>query len=58
MGETVVMVVGASVIDRVMGAALLREQDCPLAYFTSVDCARQWLSRLPVLDALEASAAI
>jgi hypothetical protein len=53
-----VALVGATVVDRVMGAALLREQDCPHAYFTSVDYARQWLSRLPVPEALEVAATI
>jgi hypothetical protein len=51
-----VALVGATVVDRVMAAALLREQDCPHGYFTSMDYARQWLSRLPVPDALEESA--
>ena len=48
-----VALVGATVVDRVMAAALLRKQDCPHGYFTSVDEAREWLSRLPVPQALE-----
>jgi hypothetical protein len=51
-----VALVGATVVDRVMAAALLREQECPHGYFTSVDDARDWLSRLPVPHALEESA--
>jgi hypothetical protein len=50
-----VALVGATVVDRVMAAALLREQECPHGYFTSVDDAREWLSRLPVPGALEES---
>ena len=51
-----VALVGATAVDRVMAAALLREQDCPHGYFTSVEDAREWLSGLPVPDALEESA--
>ncbi|MET1154704.1 hypothetical protein [Arthrobacter sp.] len=50
-----VALVGATVVDRVMAAALLRDQDCPHRYFNSVDAAREWLSHLPVPDALEGS---
>lgn len=50
-----VALVGATVVDRVMAAALLRDQDCPHRYFTCVDAAREWLSHLPVPDALEGS---
>lgn len=50
-----VALVGATVVDRVMAAALLRGQACPHGYFTSVDDARDWLSELPVPDALEGS---
>ncbi|MET4093302.1 STAS/SEC14 domain-containing protein [Arthrobacter sp. UYCu712] len=52
-----VALVGASSVDRVIAAALLREQDCPHAYFTAVDDARKWLSQLPVPPELEGSAA-
>jgi hypothetical protein len=48
-----VALVGATVVDRVMAAALLRKQDCPHGYFTSVDEARDWLSRLSVPQTLE-----
>lgn len=48
--------VGATVVDRVMAAALMRGQECPHEYFTSVDDAREWLIRLPVPHALEESA--
>ncbi|SDP82657.1 hypothetical protein SAMN04487914_14823 [Arthrobacter sp. ok909] len=47
---------GATVVDRVMAAALLRKQDCPHGYFTSMGDAREWLSRLPVPQGLEESA--
>lgn len=50
-----VALVGATVVDRVMAAALLREQECPHGYFTSVEDAREWLKRLPVPEALEES---
>lgn len=50
-----VALVGATVVDRVMAAALLREQQCPHGYFTSVEDAREWLDRLPVSEALEVS---
>ncbi|GAA5200864.1 hypothetical protein GCM10023346_43970 [Arthrobacter gyeryongensis] len=51
-----VALVGATVVDRVMAAALLREQECPRGYFTSIEEAREWLNRLPVPEALEKSA--
>ena len=51
-----VALVGATAVDRVMAAALLRKQNCPHGYFTSVDDAREWLSGLPVPHALEESA--
>ncbi|MGO4856269.1 DUF7793 family protein [Arthrobacter sp. 2MCAF14] len=51
-----VALVGATMVDRVMAAALLREQECPHGYFTSVDDAREWLNRLPVPEELEESA--
>ncbi|UKA62778.1 STAS/SEC14 domain-containing protein [Arthrobacter sp. FW306-04-A] len=51
-----VALVGATVVDRVTAAALLREQECPHGYFTSVEDAREWLNRLPVPHALENSA--
>ena len=41
-----VALIGATVVDRVVAAALLREQDCPHGYFTSVDEAREWLNQL------------
>lgn len=50
-----VALVGATVVDRVMAAALLREQDCPHGYFTSMDEAREWLSQLAAADALAGS---
>lgn len=50
-----VALVGATVVDRVMAAALLRKQDCPHGYFTSVADAREWLSQLTVPHALEQS---
>lgn len=50
-----VALVGATVVDRVVAAALLREQDCPHGYFTSVDKAKEWLTQLPVTDALAGS---
>lgn len=52
-----VALVGATVVDRVVAAALLREQDCPHGYFTSAEEAREWLSQLSVVDALEGSTA-
>ena len=51
-----VAMVGATVVDRVMAAALLRDQECPNRYFTSVDDARQWLAQLSIPDAPVASA--
>ena len=51
-----VALVGATVVDRVMAEALLRKQECPHGYFTSVDDAREWLSGLAVPPALEESA--
>lgn len=39
-----VALVGASVVDRVIAAALLRNQACPRGYFTSVESATKWLS--------------
>lgn len=50
-----VALVGATVVDRVMAAALLREQECPHGYFTSVEDAREWLTGLPDPQALEES---
>jgi hypothetical protein len=50
-----VALVGATVVDRVMAAALLRKQECPHGYFTSVDAARKWLSQLPGAHALAGS---
>jgi len=52
-----VALVGTSVVDRVVAAALLRQQDCPHGYFTSVDVARQWLGQLAAPAAEEGSAA-
>ena len=52
-----VALVGTSVVDRVVAAALLRQQDCPHGYFTSVDAARQWLGQLAAPAAEEGSAA-
>lgn len=51
-----VALVGATVVDRVMAAALLRKQDCPHGYFTSVADAREWLTRLQLPHSLEESA--
>ncbi|MGM7775417.1 hypothetical protein ACSVHC_05270 [Arthrobacter sp. KNU-44] len=51
-----VALVGATVVDRVMAAALLREHECPQGYFKSVEEAREWLNRFPVPEALEESA--
>lgn len=45
-----VALIGATAVDRVMAAALLREQDC------RTDTSLPWTSRLPVPDALEESA--
>lgn len=50
-----VALVGATVVDRVVAAALRREQDCPHGYFTSADQAREWLTQLAVTDALAGS---
>jgi len=50
-----VALVGASVVDRVLSAALLRNQKCPTRYFTSVAEAREWLSALPATDTLAES---
>ena len=52
-----VALVGATVVDRVMAGALLREQECPNGYFTSVEDAREWLNRLPLTESLEESVA-
>lgn len=51
-----VALVGATAVDRVMAAALLRKQECPHGYFTSIEDAREWLNRLPVPETLEESA--
>ena len=51
-----VAMVGATVVDRVMAAALLRDQECPNRYFTSVDDAKQWLAQLSIPEAPAASA--
>ncbi|MDF9749648.1 STAS/SEC14 domain-containing protein [Arthrobacter sp. ES3-54] len=50
-----VALVGSTVVDRVVAASLLREQDCPHGYFTSVSAAREWLSQLPAAHALAGS---
>lgn len=42
-----VALVGATVVDRVMAAALLRTQECPHAYFPTIEEARDWLKRQP-----------
>lgn len=42
-----VALVGATVVDRVIAATLLRGQDCPFGYFTSEEDAKEWLARLP-----------
>lgn len=51
-----VALVGATVVDRVMAAALLRQQECPHRYFTSMEDAREWLGRVSVPRELEESA--
>lgn len=48
-----VALVGATVVDRVMAAALLRDQECPHGYFTSAEDAREWLGRITVPHELE-----
>ena len=48
-----VALVGATVVDRVMAAALLRDQECPHGYFTSAEDAREWLGRVTVTHELE-----
>lgn len=48
-----VALVGPTVVDRVMAAALLRNQECPHGYFTSTDDAREWLGRITVPNELE-----
>lgn len=50
-----VALVGATVVDRVMAAALLRDQECPHGYFTSADDAREWLGRISVPAEVEES---
>ncbi|MDQ0030339.1 DUF7793 family protein [Arthrobacter bambusae] len=42
-----VALVGATVVDRVVAGALLRNQECPHGYFTSVEDAREWLGGFP-----------
>ncbi|MCB5275281.1 hypothetical protein BJG92_02829 [Arthrobacter sp. SO5] len=42
-----VALVGLTVVDRVLAAALQRERSCPQHYFTSVPEAMEWLQRLP-----------
>ena len=49
-----VALIGATVVDRVVAAALLRGEVSPHGYFTSEDAAREWLGQLRVSDALEA----
>lgn len=50
-----VAMVGATVVDRVMAAALLRDQECPHGYFTSAEEAREWLGRVPLPQGLSGS---
>lgn len=45
-----VALVGVSVVDRVVAAALQREGTCPQRYFTSLAEAREWLDQLPVMS--------
>lgn len=49
-----VALIGATVVDRVVAAALLRGGVSPHGYFTSEDAAREWLDQLALSDALEA----
>lgn len=51
-----VAIVGATTVDRVMAAALLREQECPHGYFASFVEARDWLRKLPATHYVEALA--
>ncbi|MEW1821210.1 STAS/SEC14 domain-containing protein [Arthrobacter sp. NPDC080031] len=51
-----VALVGDTVVDRVMAGALLRNQECPHGYFTSVQDAREWLGQVSVPHELEGSA--
>ena len=47
-----VALVGATVVDRVMAGAVLREQECPRGFIRSIEDAREWLNRLPAPQAL------
>jgi hypothetical protein len=48
-----VALVGITVVDRVVAAALQRERSCPQRYFTSVLDAVEWLQQLPTPEAAE-----
>ena len=49
-----VALIGATVVDRDVAAALLRGGVNPYGYFTSEDGAREWLDQLALSDTLEA----
>lgn len=48
-----VALLGVTVVDRVVAAALQRERSCPQRYFTSVLDALEWLQQLQSPDATE-----
>ncbi len=51
-----VALVGITVVDRVLAAALQRGRSCPQHYFTSVPEAMEWLQKLPCTDGTASSA--
>lgn len=38
-----IALVGATIVDRVVAASLMRDQDCPHGYFDSAENARRWI---------------
>ncbi|WP_427135173.1 STAS/SEC14 domain-containing protein [Pseudarthrobacter sp. S9] len=48
-----VALVGATVVDRVVAAALQRKRKCPQAFFTSTVVAVEWLEGLPAPEGAE-----